>query len=167
MPEALPQPAQGSSGAAAGMGEPRDDGRPWLTLTEAAATSGRHIDALRALVKRGRVPARKNNLGQWLVQLPDGQANGQGAAQGSPGPAPTGAPAAPEAMAELRARLAKAEADAERWRGLAEERGMAQARAEGEAKALRDALEDLAIRLDKATEELRELRVPWWRRWWG
>jgi hypothetical protein len=38
------------------------------------------------------------------------------------------------------------------------------ARAEGEVAALRDALGDLSRRLDKATDELRELRRPWWRR---
>jgi hypothetical protein len=37
------------------------------------------------------------------------------------------------------------------------------AHAEGEVKALRDALADLAARLDAATAELRR---PWWHRWW-
>ena len=38
------------------------------------------------------------------------------------------------------------------------------AHAEGEAVALRDALADLAGRLDRADAELRDLRRPWWRR---
>jgi hypothetical protein len=44
-------------------------GRLWLTLSQAAAQSGRHIGALRSLVRRERIPARKSNRGQWLVQL--------------------------------------------------------------------------------------------------
>ena len=47
------------------------------------------------------------------------------------------------------------------------QRRCAAARAEGEAKALREALADLATRLDLATAELAEARRPWWRRWWG
>jgi hypothetical protein len=38
---------------------------------------------------------------------------------------------------------------------------------EVEVEALRDALADLAQRLDLATAELRELRRPRWRRWLG
>lgn len=46
-----------------------DDG-PWLTISEAAKLTGRNIDAMRALVRRGRVPRRKGNKGEWLVQVP-------------------------------------------------------------------------------------------------
>ena len=44
--------------------------RPWLTFSQAAAQSGRHIGALRSMVRRERIPARKGNRNQWLVQLP-------------------------------------------------------------------------------------------------
>jgi hypothetical protein len=44
---------------------------PWLSISEAAERSGRKIDAMRALVRRGRVPRRKGNNGAWLVQLPE------------------------------------------------------------------------------------------------
>jgi hypothetical protein len=43
---------------------------PWLTLAEASARPGRHIDALRTMVRRGKLERRKGNAGQWLVQLP-------------------------------------------------------------------------------------------------
>ena len=46
------------------------DELPWLTISEAAERTGRKIDAMRALVRRGRVPRRKGNNGAWLVQLP-------------------------------------------------------------------------------------------------
>src|SRR3712207_2309724 len=55
------------------MAEPSteaDDTAPWMTLSEAADCTGRHIDALRSLVRRKRLPARKGNGGQWLVQIP-------------------------------------------------------------------------------------------------
>jgi hypothetical protein len=43
---------------------------PWLTLAEAAERTGRHIDALRTMVRRGKLERRKGNSGQWLVRLP-------------------------------------------------------------------------------------------------
>src|SRR5687768_8212143 len=43
---------------------------PWLTISEAAERTGRKIDAMRALARRGRLPRRKGNKGEWLVQLP-------------------------------------------------------------------------------------------------
>ena len=36
-----------------------------------------------------------------------------------------------------------------------------------QAGVLREALADLASRLDRATDELRDLRRPWWRRWFS
>ena len=50
--------------------EADDAAAPWITLSEAAVRTGRHVDALRSLVRRKRLPARKGNGGQWLVQLP-------------------------------------------------------------------------------------------------
>ncbi len=43
---------------------------PWLTLAEASARTGRHIDALRTMVRRGKLERMKGNAGQWLVRLP-------------------------------------------------------------------------------------------------
>jgi hypothetical protein len=69
-------------------------------------------------------------------------------------------------------RLLREQLERERARAdqLAAEAGKLQARAgkaEGEAAVLRDALFDLARRLDTATNELSELRKPWWRRLLG
>ena len=47
-----------------------DDG-PWLTISEAAERTGKKIDAMRALARRGRLPRKKGNRGEWLVQLPE------------------------------------------------------------------------------------------------
>jgi hypothetical protein len=57
------------------MAEPQDEAEPWVTLSEAASRTGRHVDAVRSLVRRRKLPARKNNalgfltLG-FLFQLP-------------------------------------------------------------------------------------------------
>ena len=48
-----------------------DDESSWLTIAEAAERTGRKIDAMRALVRRGRLPRKKGNRGEWLVQLPE------------------------------------------------------------------------------------------------
>src|ERR671928_1080276 len=47
------------------------DNGPWLTISEAAERTGKKIDAMRALVRRGRLPRKKGNRGEWLVQLPE------------------------------------------------------------------------------------------------
>src|SRR5215212_3876588 len=53
-----------------------DDSAPWLTLREAAERSGKQLDAMRALARRGRLPRRKGNRGEWLVQLPEAMSQG-------------------------------------------------------------------------------------------
>jgi hypothetical protein len=42
----------------------------WLTLVEASRLTGRHLDTLRVMIRKGRLEARKGNAGNWLVQLP-------------------------------------------------------------------------------------------------
>src|SRR5690349_20224375 len=87
---------------------------PWLTLSEAAARSGRHIDALRALARRGRLERRKGNAGQWLVRLPESlpQDDSGVALAGDSGMAEAVAELKEE-VAELRVALARAETQAE------------------------------------------------------
>ena len=43
---------------------------PWVSLTKAGRLTGRHPDALRAMIRRGKLSGRKGNSGQWLVQVP-------------------------------------------------------------------------------------------------
>jgi hypothetical protein len=165
------------------------DSRPWLTLTEAAAASGKHIAALRALVRRRRIPARKGNNGQWLVQvavLPnpakfiDSQAadpaeimNGHAIAlaENDDGRA-TARAAHGELIDELRNRISGLEdlLEAERTELKAERRAhleaaMRAATAEGRSQSYLESLQDLATRLDVVHAELALARRPWWRRW--
>src|SRR3954454_19794606 len=52
------------------MAEAQNEAEPWVTLSEAASRTGRHVDAVRSLVRRRKMLARKNNAGQWMVQVP-------------------------------------------------------------------------------------------------
>src|SRR5947199_1989877 len=56
------------------------DGRPLVTVAEAAATTGRSLGAVRAMLRRDlrrpeaerRLKAQKNNAGEWLIAVPPG-----------------------------------------------------------------------------------------------
>lgn len=112
---------------------------PMMTLAEAMVATGRSRDALRGLIRRGRVAARRSNDGRTMVAVPAWLLADQGA---------TGAPPTlDQGATTLRDQLLHAVERA--------------ARAEGEAAALRDALADLAGRLDRAEQRL---AAPWWSR---
>jgi hypothetical protein len=133
--------------------------RPWLTLTEAAALSGRHIDALRAMARRGRIDRRKNNAGQWVVRLPESwpqagvadalgnlsganSADPSGIAQGDASGAADALAELREEVAELRVALARAEAKAEAITAVAKSEVEAAKRvAAAEVEAMREQLE--------------------------
>ena len=111
--------------------------RPWLTLSQAAAQSGRHIGALRSMVRRERIPARKGNRNQWLVQLPAELLAEPDAAAGSPDG---------DTVAELLAEVAE----------LRERLGHATGQLSTKAEVIA-ALE----------QQLTWHRQPFWRRWIG
>jgi hypothetical protein len=157
------------------MAEGQPDEQPWLSLTEAAARTGRDREAIRARARRGLIPYRQGNRGQWLVQLPaDLMA------------APNTAEHAAEAdlvadlqaeVAELRLALARAEAarDTAKAAAVAEmaaevaeaRREAAVATAKFEERERAHAAEVTAVR--EFVAELRALladaRRPWWQRW--
>jgi hypothetical protein len=54
------------------MAESGNGQEPYVTLAEAGRISGKHPDAIRALIRRGRLQGRKSNTGHWLVQIPAG-----------------------------------------------------------------------------------------------
>src|SRR5690349_16845686 len=87
---------------------------PWLTLSEAATRSGRHIDALRAMARRGKLERQRGNRGEWLVRLPEAlpQADSVAALGDDSGMAEMAAELREE-VTELRVALAKAETQAE------------------------------------------------------
>ena len=136
----------------------------WLNMTRAAHRLGWPRERLRGLVRRHRLQTMRGNSGEMLVRMtpellaqaapgpPHGSASPD--SQGQPPRTVHGiAPGTEEAEAgivdELRDRLAQAEADRDRWRQTAEERGMALARAETEARVLREAWEREKARADE------------------
>jgi hypothetical protein len=144
----------------------------WLNMTRAAHRLGWPRERLRGLVRRHRLQTMRGNSGEMLVRMTP-----ELLAQAAPGPAH--GPASPEShgqppwavhgpgkadgadLDELRDRLAQAEADADRWRQTAEERGMSLARAETEARVLREAWEREKGRADELAADARR---PWWRK---
>jgi len=135
------------------------DGRVWLPLAEAAARLGRSSDAVRSMIRRGKLSSRKSNDGGLLVGVPpvvvqadDGRKtdldqadNGRATAEMHDKMA-----ALREANASLREALARAEA----------ERDAARAIREAEAAALNTLVAELRA-------ELARHRLPWWRRVFG
>ncbi len=124
------------------------DEPPWLTMTEVAAQTGLHRDAIRSRARRGLIPTRRGNRGQVLVQLTT-------AAMATPGQDDDHdlAVVVTDLQAEvtdLREALARAEAT--------RDAAMTTAKATLEAKDI------LVAELQKMLEDARR---PWWRRWMG
>ena len=135
-------------------GPGQEDEAPWLTITEASARSGRHVDALRAMVRRGRIEARRGNRGQWLVRPPEAM----------PETEHDEAEALAELrdeVAELRVTLARAEAEAASAKAVAQ----AQVASTKAAAAAEIAAKDALVAELRAM--LEDARRPWWRRMIG
>jgi hypothetical protein len=132
----------------------------WLTLTEAAERLGVRRELLRSRARRGLIPSRRNNRGEMVVQIQPGQDQ---AMTGSVAGAPTGET---RLIARLEDELAEAMADLTEARQELADRREAQGKAEERALVLREALDFERARTNRLEEELRELRRPWWQRWW-
>src|SRR3954471_10339291 len=144
-------------------GQSHEAERPWLTLSEAAARSGRHIDALRAMALRGKLERRRGNAGQWLVRLPESlpQDDSGNAHANDSGLAEVVAELREEA-AELRVALARAETQAEAAKAVAAAEVEAMRRQTAAEIAARDAVTaELRARADRLEAALAEARRPW------
>src|SRR4051794_11108354 len=135
---------------------------PWLTLSEAAARSGRHIDALRAMARRGKLERRKGNAGQWLVRLPEAlPQDDSGIAHGDDSGMAEVAAELREEVAELRVALARAEPQAEAAKAVAAAEVEAMRRQTAAELAARDAVTaELRARADRLEAALAEARRP-------
>ena len=129
--------------------------RPLVPLAEAAALAGRHPEALRGMLRRGRLEGVRGNDGRWLVRLPSDLVAGQqpADAQAAAGLLEEVAELREE-VAGLRLALGRAEAD----------RDAARTVAAAETSLLRDALGREQARADRLEHVLIDLRRPWWRR---
>lgn len=146
-----------------------EDESPWLTLREAAERTGKQLDAMRALARRGRLQRRKGNRGEWLVKLPHTMAQAvQGTALGSDldtaldDAMDTELAGLRGQVTELRVALACAEGR------LEVARVEAAARIEAFDMAGRLHAAELAARetaIVRLEAELARLRLPFWRRW--
>jgi hypothetical protein len=151
---------------------------PAVTLAEAEALTGRPVAALRALMRRDlqkpreeqRLRARKNNNGEWLIELPAelmqptakpvGHHAGHDAANGA---SVAGRLAVlEEAMAGRLASLEAALAEAK----IVAATAMAERDAATlEASLLRQQLERELSRVSQLEQQLAQARQPWWLRW--
>ena len=145
------------------MAEGQPSEQPWLSLTEAASLTGLDREAIRARARRGVIPYRQGNRGQWLVQLPADLTAASDKAEGT---------AAADFVADLQAELvevrialarAVAERDAAKAVAVAEMVAEA-AEAKAENRLLRESLDRERARADRFEELLRQ---PWWRRLLG
>src|SRR3954452_21406735 len=104
--------------AEAGQGQEAEGS--WLTLSEAAARTGRHIDALRAMARRGKLERQRGNRGEWLVRVPVSlPPAGSGVALGDDSGAAEVLAELRDEVTELRVALARAETQAEAAKAVA------------------------------------------------
>lgn len=137
---------------------------PLLTLAEAAAVTGRKPEALRAMVRTGKIRAQKGNDGRLLLAIPAHMRR----PQPGPEPDPSRAEADPSRIVAL-------EAAVEEWRAAAEDARLRAAVAEAERDAARGlaATETGLLKAELERERARadrleaELRRPWWRKLLG
>jgi hypothetical protein len=160
---------------------------PWLSLGDAGRLTGKHPDTIRALARRGRIPARKSNRSAWVVQVPARMLPGSvpeypGSDPERLGDSPESHPATPgsdpvaellgelrEEVADLREALGRSEAGRDAAVAQAQAEGNLQAaRAEAERDATRTTLADMRqaldqerARADRLEAALLEARRPW------
>jgi len=136
---------------------------PWLTLSEAAARTGRHIDALRAMARRGKLERQRGNRGEWLVRLPESLPQlDSGVALGDDSGAADVLAELRDEVTELRVALARAETQAEAAKAVAAaevEAVRRQTAAELEAKEV--VIAELRARADRLEAAFAEARRPW------
>jgi len=151
-----------------------DDSRPaepLMTLVDAAAATGRPAEAIRAMIRRGKLKATKGNDGRYLVAVPAELRRPTGQPE-------RGRPA--QRGHDEDGRLAALQEAAEEWRAAAEEarltaavaaaeRDAAKTTAAAEVEAMRRQTEAELAAKDALVTELRAMladaRRPFWRRW--
>jgi excisionase family DNA binding protein len=142
-----------------------DEGGRWLPVDEAAKLLGISPDAVRKRIRRGKLEARQGNDGLLRALIPSDVLLDK---DGTP----------PDTSGHVLDSLGQERTETERWRALAEERGMALAHAGGELAAgqrteaaLRELVEELRTQVSRERGRRREaeakLARPWWRRLLG
>ncbi len=149
---------------------------PMVSLAEASAMTGRPAEAIRAMIRRGKLKALKGNDGRTLVAIPAELVRPLGQPSTSRANGQDGRPASREEADN--SRVAALNEAMEEWRSAAEEARLAAAVAESRlaeaerahvaevsaATAKVEAAERLIVELRKLLDDARR---PWWRRWVG
>ena len=150
-----------------------DQEPPRLSLVEAAARLGKSVDAVRAMIRRGKLATVRGNDGRLLVSVPPSLA--QAADQLSLGGGEAGDQSGlgarlgdEEQVARLLVERDEALAEADHWREQAHRAGLAQVRAEADRDKALEVAEAKVAAAERVVEELKallaEARRPWWRR---
>jgi hypothetical protein len=150
--------------------DPPGEPDTWLSIRQAARRLGVTRAAIYSRIERGTLQARPHgNRGQLVCLPPDMQANVQaGKGMGTPPVmSPDGAPDMSGQHAALQAERDRLAGEVERWRSLAEERGLAQARVEVESVRLATELagkgelvDELRRQVARLEAELVDARTP-------
>lgn len=138
-----------------------------LTYVQLSERVGMTPEGARMLARRRHWQIVKGNDGKAVVVVDDAElvVRPAGRSGGRPDGRSGGQPTDTTGLERvLRGRIAELEATADQRAAELLAAAVRAAKAEGEAIALRDALADLAGRLDRAEAELRR---PWWRRLLG
>src|SRR3954447_16559064 len=143
-----------------------DDRDELLTLAEAGKRLGRHPEALRALVRRHRLPARRDNLGRLLLRLADLPTDLSGPEHGraaQPASSEHAQPAQPDPaeLLDLREELAEERVARARLEGELVARDALLTAKDTLADELREALARAEARADRLEAVLAEARRPW------
>jgi hypothetical protein len=149
---------------------------PMVSLAEAAAMTGRPAEAIRAMIRRGKLKALKGNDGRTLVAIPAELIQPSGQPRHSQVNGQDGRVATPAEAED--SRVAAIATAVEEWRAAAEEARLAAAVAEvklAEAERVRAAeVAEVRAKAEAAERVIAELRAmlaearrPFWRRWWG
>jgi hypothetical protein len=130
---------------------------PRLPLVEAAVVLGKTTEAVRSMVRRGRLSAVRGNDGRLLVAVPPELARSDDRS------GPDGQPVDDQLarlLAERDEALLEADQLREQLRDAQVARAEARARREAETAAKNELIAELKAMLAEA-------RRPWWRRWIG
>jgi hypothetical protein len=116
-----------------GQDNDTDQAPPRLPLTEAAARLGKSVDAVRAMIRRGRLSTIRGNDGRLLVTIPPELIRVSD--QASASPTDQARLVGDQVMTRLQAERDEALAEAEHWRMAAHNEALARVRAEATAEA--------------------------------
>jgi hypothetical protein len=148
--------------------DPPGEPDTWVSIRQAARRLGVTRTAIYSRIERGTLQARPNGNRGQLVRLPSDMQATVSTDRGA-GTPPDMTPDMSGQHVALQAERDRLAGEVERWRSLAEERALAQARGEvenarraAELAGKAELVEELRRQMAKLETEVAELRTPWW-----